>query len=1515
MRRHSARSTGRWRPALPPQVKLWLLHELDSRRADNFVPLALRYEGILPVHVLQHALGEVVRRHAVLRWQFRTTREGLEFIEHPWTMPVIPCAEIDGTRASGARVTSLVHEVIARPFDIGAYPLFRFLHVRLGAREGLIVGVFHHTLADGWSMAVLGAELEALWGRMRSGLSPELPDLDLQYEDLWEPDRVLPGRSSPERGLTYWKDALRDLDGAAAWPWPRRKTRGASHRVRRWSEHLDEREAAALRRQAGRLRASPFLFFAAILSVLRWKLSGRTVAVIGTDAAGRTEPGAERLIGFFINVLPLRVETDPGARFVDHLEKIRRQFLIAYEHQGVSYEDIVRSIAPPRTAGRNPLFNIKLMMHNFLDHQLRLPGLTIASVPIELHDSSEDIKLFIRPVAGSYALHWEARADCLSDAEIAGLSDQFRQLTSQVLASPTIPLRTLTLRAPDLSDTVGVRDASVPARLSEQRGAAGRDASDVSEQARDDRVLILAPGTTWTVRAFTERVDALAASLRAQGVGPGVVVGLYLPPSIDFLLGACATLAAGGGFVCVDPRETPEVADRSLRAARPAVVVIADVVLERPLGPGVQVVRIHDLPVPAEGNGAGRVRPARADDLALVHVEVTDGHEVEAYGFTQASLAAQIEAWSATWRAEPGQYVANPDPEDALSLLADLRLCLDQQRTLLLGDVKPGDLTDPARPQAACCYVRAHASSLSTPLPAGLNAGASGRSVVIEGRVTPAMCALFRRAHPGVRLHLFPRLPGVAIAASHVEWHEAWDELCRLPSGTPLNGMTVHLLDGWMQPLPVTGVGEIYVGGAIATAVHGDVERTACRLVPSPFGAGRLLKTGVSGARLADGTIMMLGTRRLLRGAPGRVCDAARVEAVLLEHPDVADALVLNAGDPDGPRIAALVTAAREGLREAELWTVLSGRLTRAALPDAVRMVAALPLDRRGRIVSWRRDLLAQARPSRPTAHTPLQAALASIWRDLLGLDREVGADEDFFDLGGDSLVATRLAFRIEEQFEMAFAVADVFAHRTLARLAERVASAADATVPAVKLERVDPKGLLPVASAQNRLLFLHSLNPRDCAYNSPAAIELRGRPSVPLVIQCFQEVARRQEVLRTVFLTVAGELRQAVLQNATVSPTCVDLTALPDTCRAAWSKTLRRAELRRPFLLHEAPAFRAAIADLGAGVCEVSLTVHHLISDAWSQRIVVRELSGLAARYVAGLPSALPPLAFQYRDYAAWQARRLQGSHLARLVDAWTGLAGSADFEPIRLSARAPANGPRRVGYRRFAISPLLQRKLEAAARTRGATLYMLVLAAFQCLLHRASGRATATLLASAANRYPREMADVVGFFAHNFPIVSRWETGDTVFTLLERTRDYSVAALRLQELPFDRVVEAIRRKRPDVDPSRLNVSFVMTPSADGGVSIPGVEVRPLVVDDVAPRFDLEMQLNAGTDGIAGTLEYSTAFLNGDTAEALVAQYLTILDGVANPEGARRSSRPTAGLRRAVPVAARSRAVPALRS
>ncbi len=567
---------------------------------------------------------------------------------------------------------------------------------------------------------------------------------------------------------------------------------------------------------------------------------------------------------------------------------------------------------------------------------------------------------------------------------------------------------------------------------------------------------------------------------------------------------------------------------------------------------------------------------------------------------------------------------------------------------------------------------------------------------------------------------------------------------------------------------------------------------------------------------------------------------------------------------------------------------------------DPARPAAATPASPLSREAGgrWERGTGGEARP-RPRLPNPYveprddrERAVADAVRDLLGLDR-VGLYDSFFDLGGDSLMATRLVSRLNETFGCGLTLKAVFEGPAAADLALRIearepaASVPEEALPAgpSPIERLPrderSRHTFPLSFAQRRLWFLDQLAPGDPFYNVPAASELLGPLDPAILARCFEEIVRRHETLRTTFGAADGEPFQTIGDPRPWMLPLVDLGALPEEAGRTELERLVRDEVRRPFDLARGPLLRTLLLRLEPDRHAILMTLHHIVTDGWSNTVLLREMLALYEAFAAGRPSPLPALPVQYADFAVWQLRQLEEGLLADQLAAW-----KENLEGLPPALELPADRPR-PAVQGFAgaqvpvrIAAELTEALRRLGREEGATLFMTLLAALDVLLFRHTGQEDFAVGVPVANRTRTEVEGLIGFFTNTLVLRARPDAAASFRELLRQARDTVREALQRQDLPFEKLVEEVQPQR-DLSRSPLfQVMLVSTPLDE--TKLPD-QVRRLGIDPGVARFDLLFDLSESGRGLSGFLEFNSDLFDAATARRLVERLEVVLAGVAD--------------------------------
>jgi amino acid adenylation domain-containing protein len=1508
------------------QERLWFLDQLDPGSPAYNVPGVLRLAGRLDVAALRAALREVVRRQEALRTTF--AEEGGRPTQGiaPALDLQIPLADLAGlpeeARAGEAR--RLAGAEAGRGFDLARGPLLRGTLLRLAPDEHWILLTMHHIVSDGWSVGVLVREVGVFYASHTRSTVPSpapLPELPVQYADfaVWQRDWLSGDVLATQ--LAFWREALAgsptlDLPTDRPRP-PVRTSRGGF--VRFPLEAGLSRELAGLSRAEG---STLFMTLLAAFAGLLSRYTGQSDVAVGSPLANRTRGEIEGLIGFFVNTLVLRADLSGDPTFRQALARVRQASLAAFSHQDLPFEKVVEELAPQRDPSRTPLFQVMFVLQNTPMGELALPGLRIEPVEMEGERAKFDLTLSFRETVAGLAGGIEYNRDLFEATTARRLAGHLAILLEAVIANPAarladLPLLTASERAQLLREwSRSAGDSSVSGLLHDlisERAALQPDAiAVVSDIAKEGHL---------SHAELNRRSQVLAATLRAAGVGPESVVGIYAERSPEMVIGLLGILQAGGAYLPLDPSLPDERLAWMLEDGN-AHLVLTHGDLQLPpalLRGGRSEVRLNGRSgrqglARTERNGLSpraefehRPQPDPAVPLRPqpgnpAYVIYTSGSTGLPKG-VMISHQALVERLRYSTRDEvlPGERIVQKATIGFDVSVFEIFGTLAAGSRLILA--KPGGQQDAdylldllARHEVT--YVSLPPVLLSALLEReGFRALASLRDVLTGGEAVPA--DLPGRFHAALPCDLLNRYGPTETTISVTSWRFPREGGERpVPIGRPIAAAEIYLLDRDLHPVPVGVVGELYVGGVhLARGYLGSPELTAERFVPDPVGAalglragGRLYRSGDLARYQADGAIEFGGRVDHQVKIRGFRVELGEIEAALATHPEVREAVVGDRADPLGSRrLVAYVIPGGEagsGLVPA-LRSHLEARLPSYMVPAAFVLLEVFPLSPSGKV-----DRRALPEPAPEGAlylapRTPAEEVVAGLFADLLKQDR-VGVWDDFFELGGHSLLATRLASRLRQAFDVELPLRRLFERPTVAGLAAAVEEIlADGAPPAPPLLPAQLDGPAPLSFAQERLWFLDQLDPGSAAYHMPGAFRLRGALDVPALRASLGEIVHRHAALRTIFAAPEGQAPvQVQAERTDLAFPLADLAGLSAAAREEEGRRLAGEEAVRPFDLGRGPLFRAGLVRLGPDEHLALVTMHHIVSDGWSMGVLVAELGALYPAFVARLPSPLPPLPIQYADFAVWQRGWLSGEVLESQMVYWRQSLGG--LPPLDLPTDRP-RPPRRRGrgaVRSFDLPAELRESLARFSREEGATLFMTLLAGLSALLSRYTGQDDLAVGSPIAGRTRAEVEGLIGFFVNTLVLRADLAGAPGCRDLVARARERTLAAFSHQDLPFEKVVEAVAPERDTSRTPLFQVLFVLQNASAGRLELPGLTLEPLALAWEAAKFDLTLTLAETGSGLAGSWEYDRDLFDAPTVLRLAGHFERLLAGmVARPD------------------------------
>jgi amino acid adenylation domain-containing protein len=1497
------------------QETFWFLDRLEPGSPVFNIDFAIRLGGPLDPVIVGQTMAEVLRRHEALRTTF-TCVDGRPIARIAPPAPLsVPVLDLTGLPESEreAEARRLADEESRRPFDLARGPLFRVSLLRLGAEDHVGLLNIHHAVFDGWSLGVFLREAALLYASFAAGEPAALPELPIQYVDFahWQRNWLKSGLMEDQ--LAYWKKQLGSplpvLELPTDRPRPAARTFHGARRMAVVSPAL----AAAVHALSRREGCTLFMVLLGAFQALLHRYTGQVDLCIGTPIAGRNRAETEGVIGYFVNSLVLRTDLSGDPSFRELLAHAREIALGAYAHQDLPFEMLMQTLRPDRAPSHSSLFQVMFILQN---HPLKIPSIAGLAVGpfVNLSDngtSKFDLTLTMMEGPDGLTAAVEYNTDLFEEATILRLLGHYQTLLEAVVADPDLKLSRLPLlTAAELRQLAAWSAAAVAHPACE----CAHELFEMQVERTPAAVAVAFGDRRLTYRELNLRANRLAHQLRDLGVGPEVLVGLYVERSPELLVGLLGILKAGGAYVPLDPAYPGERLAAIVQDAGLSVLLTQQALVKDLPSSEARLLCLDDIAVngaPADAANLGHI--ASAENLAYViytsgstgrpkGVMLTHGGLCNAYRGWEDAYRLRAEATSHLQMASCAFDVFTGDWVRALCSGGKLVLC---PREFLLD---PPRLYDLMRREHVDCaeFVPAVLRNLVQHLEETGGSLAFMRLLVAGSDVWYAgeYRRIRRLCGPQTRLINSYGLTEATIDSTYFEAADLdLPEDRPVPIGRPFANVEVHILDGNMQPVPVGVPGELHIGGrGVAQGYFKQPELTAEKFISDPFSGrtgDRLFRTGDLARYLADGSIELLGRTDYQVKVRGFRVEPGEIEAVLSQHPAVRQAVVVARGDrPESKHLVAYLTADGTAPSCHDLRAFLRAKLPDYMVPLGFVVLDALPLSPNGKVD---RQALPDAEVVRPESgaafvapRTPTEELVAEVWGKVLGVE-QVGVQDNFFDLGGHSLLGTQVISRLAQAFRVELPLRRLFETPTVAGLAESidVASRSDRQ-PLPPLRRAPREGSLPLSFAQQRLWFLDRFEPGSPFYNIPAAARFTGELDVAALERSLVEIIRRHESLRTTFHEVDGEPAQVTAPDLPVALPVLDLSDLLAAEREVEALRLARAEAQRPFDLTRGPLLCITLMKLAPREHVVLLVMHHIISDGWSMGVFYRELAALYQSFAAGMSAPLPALPVQYADYAVWQRDWLRGETLEKQLAYWKErLAGAPAALELPTDRPRPPVQTDRGATELLLISKDLLTRVKALCQSTGSTPFMVLLAAFQAVLSRYSGQEDLCVGTPIAGRTRPELEGLIGFFVNTLVLRADLSGDPTFQELLARVRETALGAYVHQDLPFEMLVEALQPQRDLSRTPLFQVMFALQNTPLPSVDLPGLRFRPIEADSGTAKFGLSLFLAETEQGLAGNLEYNTDLFDVATVRRLLGHFQHLLDAAVTDPAQRLSELP----------------------
>ncbi|MFD6157239.1 amino acid adenylation domain-containing protein, partial [Nocardia sp. NPDC060255] len=1488
-----------WEARYPALSDVWPLTPLQSgllfhtvladrtTAVDAYqVQLVFHLAGVMDADRMRRSGEALLDRYPNLRAVFVPAAGG-EWVQLVVDGVVLPWEELDLRTLPADEQARVFEEFLiadrTHHFDLAVAPLLRLALVRLADNRSELVLTAHHVLFDGWSIPLILQQL--LTGYADYGLANE--------------------SIAPQRG--GYRDYLAWLTAqdrqAAAQAWTRELTGideptllapAAAHANDLSMAHiavaLDARRTGMLAGRARELGVTINTLVQGAWGITLGAMTGRSDVMFGATVSGRPGevPGIDSMVGMFINTLPVRVQlasTRTLAETVTDLQQ-HQTALLDYHHYGLT--DIQQIL------GLQTLFDTLVVFESY------------PVEPVPDHDDPDALTCTgLRPSSGS---HYPLTIIVDAETELR-LALQYRQevfgrdFVEKIADRLQLVLRQLSEEPGRALGTVRILPDAEHDRLLRGLNDTARPVSDITLPELFERQVVIAPEAdaliadelTLSYRDVNIRANRLAHWLIQGGVGPETVVAIALPRSADMIIGLLAVMKAGGAYLPIDPAYPHERIAFMIDDAQPTLV-LTHTAYATSLPGTCWTIMLDDPDV--HGTLAAQ-SPA----------DPTDNDRT-------APLDPRNPAYIIYTSGSTGRPKGVIIPHNTLPSLARTELdCANvtaQSRVLAC--------TSPSFDISVTEWVAAFAGGAALVVPSGQLMGDALAAALSRAAITTAMIptAILATVPPGSFDDL--TVLGVGGEAMSIGMVEDWSPGRKLfngygptettcvatmsdpliadggptPIGKPVANAKVYVLDQWLRPVPEGVAGELYVSGkGLGRGYLNRAALTAERFIADPFGepGTRMYRTGDQVRWRPDEQLDFFGRIDDQVKIRGFRVEPGEVASVLETHPRLAEAAVLaRAGRNDriGKQLIGYVVPTADVAVD-ELRAFLTQRL-----PDHMIPVAFVILDRLPRTATGKLDRVALPKPEMigidyRAPRTGAERALAELFAEVLSIER-VGIDDNFFALGGHSLLVTRLAGRVREALGTELALRSVFDSPTVAELSLHL-SADGRTRPALRRREGRPE-TIPLSFAQRRMWFLHRFDGPSATYNIPIAVRLRGALDQAAMVAALRDVVVRHESLRTLIGEDGhGTPFQRVIPAAGLSFEVRLAEVTPDAVTGAVSEVMaHHFDLATELPIH-AVLFRSAPEEH-----VLALVMHHIAADGASMVPLVRDLSVAYTARCAGVAPVWPELAVQYVDYALWQ-RELLGEE----VDPDSLMATQAAYWHAELTGTTqplllPADRPRppvashRGAMLEFTVEPKLLTAVREFARAHDATMSMVMQAALAVLLGRLGAASDVSIGSPIAGRIDEALSDLVGFFVNTWVLRVDLSGAPSFAEVVDRVRGKALSAYDNQDVPFERLVEILNPERTSAHHPLFQVMFAWQDAIGIDFTLPGLAAEPVVIPTPTAKFDLYITVAENPDsaenGARGYLEYATDLFDRSTAGGFSERFVTLLERlVAAPE------------------------------
>ncbi|MBC8757076.1 amino acid adenylation domain-containing protein [Kordia sp. YSTF-M3] len=1464
-------------PLTQGQQRFWMLHQFNQSTASHITSVS-KIKGEFHPEAFAKAMKTIVNRHDSLRTVFKTKagevyQQIIPAMSFEFEVGVL---DFSSQLEPETLAKSRAYDVANSSFDLSEGPLLRVELIKISEAQYYFTFVIHHIISDGWSIDIISKELQSLYKSYSLGSDSALAPLRLQYKDYVAWYASYESTSSYEASRAYWLDRFSGELPTLELPFSHNSGDALSFSGAYLHHTFDNNISKKLKELCASQQVTTFTGIMSVLSSLFYQLTGNTDMIIGTDTAGRIHQDLENQVGYYLNLLPIRIDFSSEDSFTEVLASVHEHLLAGYSHQSYPFDTLISELGLQRNMGKLPLLDVLVLFQNFenaLGFNDLIEDVSITSQTIETPTSLNDLLLEFNEKDDSLALTVRYNTAIYNEAQLTVFIASLEELLAKIVAEPTKEIGSYNILSESETDTIlNFSKGEIQKYNSESIIDLFRTQVAKTPNAR----CLTYEGESLTYQEVEARSNQLADQLvKDYGIKNGSFVGLMTNRGFDMIIGMLGVLKSGATYVPIDS-EYPVARKNYLIEDSGLEVLIISKEIEATTTVSTLELSVSELSTYNSNYKA--INPNKDNVAYLMYTSGTTG-KPKGVAVSHGSMLDYVETFKNYFELTENDVVIQQSSFSFDTSVEEIYPILSVGGKLILTPSGGKDV------EKLLELTEKHRVSVLSSTPLVIQ---SLNELIVNNNV-PSLRILISGGDAlkleyvsnfSSRIKLYNTYGPTegTVCTSYYELTKSSVSNC---IGSPIANRSIFICNENLALQPTFVIGELYLGGkGIALGYHNQVELTKEKFIENPYGEGTLYKTGDLGYWDNEGNIHFIGRKDHQLKVRGYRVETMEVANAILQVKEINDSHVVGY---ESHGIQHLVGYFTGNCSEIALREYLRGELPDYMIPTYLVELESFPMTANGKIATDKLpDPISVTEKIYQEARNERDEKLIAIWKAVLKVET-IGITDNFFELGGHSLKAVQIASRIQQEFSVAIGLKEIFMYPELQEQSDILAKLEKSSYEAIPVTTVQDG--YPLSYAQRRLWFLDQLEIAKQSFNLCwlCNIELGNKAFNPTAFaKAMKTIVNRHDSLRTVFKTKAGEVYQQIIPAATFEfeVGILDFSSQSEPEIVAKSRAYDVAN--SSFDLSEGPLLRVELIKISEAQYYFIFVIHHIISDGWSIDIISKELQSLYKSYSLGNDSALEPLRLQYKDYVAWYASYESTASYeasrAYWLDRFSGELPSLELPFSHNSGDALSFSG---AYLHHTFDTTTCKKLKELCASHQVTTFTGIMSVLSSLFYQLTGNTDMIIGTDTAGRIHQDLENQVGYYLNLLPIRIDFSSEDSFTEVLASVHEHLLAGYSHQSYPFDTLISELGLQRNMGKLPLLDV-LVLFQNFENALGfndlIEDVSITSQTIETPTSLNDLLLEFNEKDDSLALTVRYNTAIYNEAQLTVFIASLEELL-------------------------------------